>query len=84
MNKLLASFPLSATYFLVDGSLRVELSWVWALFLLQLHWYSFYWTFESSIKLCTNDFVFFAIYAMSVIYDLNLQMENIGSYISFK
>jgi len=41
-------------------------------------------TFESSIKLCTHYFVFFAIYAMSVIYDLNLQMDNIGSRISFK
>jgi len=41
-------------------------------------------TFESYIKLCTNYFVFFAIYAMSVIYDLSLQMDKIGSYISFK
>ena len=38
---------------------------------------------HSSIKLSTNYFVFFAIYVMSVIYDLNLlKMENIGSYIS--
>ena len=34
----------------------------------ELSSYRFYWTFESSLKLCTNYFVFIAIYAMSVTY----------------